>query len=296
MNRFFAALVALVALAASPSHAETVKIGHDGLTLNANRVMADGKSLADGVILMTHGTLAHGGMEIMAVLQETMASRGFSSLAITLSLGLDNRSGMYDCATPHRHRHTDALDEIGAWLLWLKGQGATNVALLGHSRGGNQTAWFVAERDDPVVSTVVLVAPSTWSPEYARKGYESRYKKPLAPVLEKAKGLVAAGKGAEILDKTDFVYCESAAVSADAFVSYYEPDERMDTPTLLPRIKKPVLVVAGSADTVVKGLEERVPPLQGETLRFEVIQGADHFFRDLYAEDVADLMEAFIGK
>ena len=65
---------------------------------------------------------------------------------------------MYDCATPHRHRHTDAMAEIGAWLDWLKAQGAEQVALLGHSRGGNQTARFAAATADPVVTNVIVTS------------------------------------------------------------------------------------------------------------------------------------------
>ena len=55
---------------------------------------------------------------------------------------------MYDCATPHTHRHADAVEEIGAWLGWLQSQGVAKVALLGHSRGGNQTARFAAAHAD----------------------------------------------------------------------------------------------------------------------------------------------------
>ena len=93
------------------------------------------------VLLMTHGTLAHNKMEIMATLQTLFAERGLSSLAISLSLGLDDRTGMYDCATPHRHRHADALGEIGAWLRWLKEQGAEPVSL---------GVWATDDEDDKI--------------------------------------------------------------------------------------------------------------------------------------------------
>ena len=123
--------------------ADEVKLQHDGMTLNASLVTSADSWPAGPVVLMTHGTLAHRGMEIMAGLQDMLSERGISSLAINLSLGLDDRSAaMYDCATPHSHRHTDAVAEIGAWLEWLKGQGVKKIALLGHSRGGNQTARF----------------------------------------------------------------------------------------------------------------------------------------------------------
>ena len=241
----------------SPAHAEEVKLEHKGLTLNANLEKADANWPAGPVVLMVHGTLAHNGMEIITTLQGLFADRGVSSLAINLSLGLDDRHGMYDCKTPHTHKHTDALDEIGAWLGWLKGEGAERVVLLGHSRGGNQVAWFAAERDDPLVSE---------------------------------------GREASFMEQVGFIYCEDAKATAEAFVSYHGSDSRMDTPALLPKINKPVLVFVGSADEVVVGLKEAMTPLaESGAVALEVIDGADHFFRDLYAEDVVDQSVEFIG-
>jgi pimeloyl-ACP methyl ester carboxylesterase len=292
-------LVTLLAMAGfvSPAMAEEIKLSFQGMTLNANLEKAGESWPAGPVVLMTHGTLAHRGMEIMAGLQSMFADRGISSLAINLSLGLDDRAaGMYDCATPHSHRHTDAVAEIGAWLEWLKTQGAEKVTLLGHSRGGNQTARFAAATADPVVTAVMLIAPQTWSADYAAADYEKRYGKPLAPVLAKARGLVDAGKGDTLMETVDFIYCEQTSATANAFVSYYAADADMDTPAVIPAIKAPVLVVAGTEDTAVKGLPEKMEPVaDGERVRLLVMDGADHFFRDLYSEDIADAVAEQLG-
>jgi pimeloyl-ACP methyl ester carboxylesterase len=203
---------------------------------------------------------------------------------------------MYECAVPHRHRHEDALDEIGAWLEWLKGKGVKKAVLLGHSRGGNQTAWYAAERDHALVTAVVLYAPATWDAAKEAQGYEKRYKKPLKPVLDKAEALVKAGKGATLLEHTDFLYCPDTKVSAGSFASYYRNDTRRDTPTLLPKIKKPVLVVVAGNDEAVTDLPQKVPPhVDGKRVQMKVVDGADHFFRDLYADDAVDATEAFLA-
>lgn len=275
--------------------AEEISLDHNGLEVSAN-LETVGENWAEGpVVLMTHGTLAHNRMEIMATLQELLLERGISSLAINLSLGLSNREGMYDCSVPHTHKHTDALDEIGLWLGWLKQQGVKSVALLGHSRGGNQTAWFAAERDESAISKVVLIAPQVWDEKKNGQGYQKSYGKALAPVLAKAEKLVAEGKGDTPLNPVDFIYCPESSATAEAFVSYYKADARMDTPTLLAQINKPLLVFAGSEDTVVKGLSEKMEGLDRENVRFELIDGADHFFLDLYAEELADMAAEFIS-
>lgn len=121
-------ILPLLALAGVHARADEVSLDHAGLKLNASWMPAGEDWQTGPVLLMTHGTLAHGGMEIMATLQELFADAGMSSLSITLGLGLSDRHGMYDCATLHTHRHTDALDEIGLWLQWLKEQGEAGRA------------------------------------------------------------------------------------------------------------------------------------------------------------------------
>lgn len=270
--------------------AEEVTIEHQGMTLNARLERA--QSWPRGpVILMIHGTFAHNQMEIMATIQELLTDAELSSLAINLSLSVDDRHGTLACETPHAHRDSDALDEIGLWLDWLKAQGAERVVLLGHSRGGNQTARFVAERDTPQIMAVVLIAPSTWDAAKVANGYQERFGVPLSMRLEEARELVAAGKPGAWLEQTGFLYCAGAKVRVDSFLDYYEPDERRDTPSVLPAIRKPTIVFAGSEDTVVEGLEARVAPIaDGEQVKLFVIDGADHFFRDLYAEEIVEII------
>ncbi|MBF0166676.1 MAG: alpha/beta fold hydrolase [Alphaproteobacteria bacterium] len=294
---FFAFALAL-GLCATPAWAEgkAVQIsGKGGLTLNAQLSLAPGKHIKDGVVLITHGTLAHNGMQIITSMQTHLAGHGVNTLALTLNLGLGDRKGMYDCMVPHRHLYTDALDDIGAWLAWLKSQGATKVALMGHSRGGAQTAWFAAERPDPVVTKVILLAPMTWNETSAREQYQARFGKSLDEPLARALALVKAGKGGEMMAQTDFLACPATSVSAAAFESYYRAEPRFHTPALLPRIRVPVLVVAASDDQLIKGLPEAVKPLaDGKKVRLVTIPDADHFFNNFAAEDAAEAVAGFL--
>ncbi len=285
----------LATLSRARADEQDVSIDHNGLKLGAHLVTAEDASLADGVVLFTHGSLAHNRMEIIETMQMALAERGHNSLAITLSLGLDDRSGMYDCEAPHNHKRTDAIDEIGLWLDWLKGQGAQDVFLMGHSSGGNQTAWFAAEHPDPIVNGVILIAPGTWNEEDSASSYEERYGVPLSDLLEKAKNMVDAGQGSSMMTDIGFLHCQGASVSAETFMSYYQPDPRMHTPNLIPKIESPVLVIVGSEDEVVTGLEEAVAPLvESGAAQMTVVDGADHFFLDFYAEDAADAVDEFI--
>lgn len=275
------------------AYANEVTLPYKGLTLNADFGLAPSKTPADGVILITHAGLAHRGMESVTYLQSLFKERGYSTLAINLSLGLNNRHGMYDCKVTHRHRYADAADEIGAWVDWLKKQGVKRVVLLGHSRGGAETALYAAERDNPLVKAVVLLAPDTRETNDAA-AYQQRYKKPLAPVLEKAQNLVQEGKGGTVLEHTDFLYCPDTSVSADTFVSYYGPDPRLDTAYLIPKIRKPTLVVLAGDDEIVVNDKKFAPLADGTRVQMKVIDGAGHFFRDLYADDAVDAINTFL--
>ena len=55
-------------------------------------------------------------------------------------------------------------------------------------------------------------------------------------------------------------------------------------------------MIGGSEDTVVPNIEADFETISTQgNLRIEIIEGADHFFRDLYADDAAmmivDLIE-----
>jgi len=264
----------------------------DGTTLNAEMSFADEASLRSGVVLIVHGTLAHNAMETIATLAGVLNERGYNTLAINLSLGVNDRHGMYDCATPHRHRHLDALDEIDAWMAWLQDHESGPVILLGHSRGGNQVARYAAERGHELLHNVVLMAPATWSAEKVARDYEKSHGAPLADMLKKAEAQIDAGHGGDFLEGAGLLYCPDSDVTADSFVSYYLPDPRFDTPQILHEITLPVLVIAGTEDTVVSDLAKKVGPLaDGKHLVFAEVEGADHFFLNLFADDVADLIE-----
>lgn len=280
---------ALLLLAAQPLYAQEVTTEYNNLTLNAEMQLAEGSSLADGVVLITHGTLAHNKMELIGTLQTLLSDSGLNSLAINLSLGINDRHGMYNCQVPHQHKHTDALNEIGAWTDWLKNQGAKNLILMGHSRGGNQTAWYAANNPTRVKAQVLL-APATWTEQGENSNYQQRYSQSLANVLAKA------GKADKNtwLEDTNFIYCANSQVKAESFLNYYQADERFNTPFILKTIQVPTLVISGSEDKTVSDLPIMMNQVSNSQVKHRIIEGADHYFRDLYADEVIDLLVEFL--
>ncbi|WP_300302866.1 alpha/beta fold hydrolase [Ferrovibrio sp.] len=289
-------LVALLSLTGLV-RAEPIRLVQEGRGLDGELKLAGGKALRDGVMVLVHGTLAHNRMEIMQALQETLAERGLSTVAVTLSLGVSDRKGMYDCAVPHRHGNAQAAAEIAAWIDWAGKAGAAKIGLLGHSRGGAQVAWYAAQAGEKLptaLQKIVLAAPATFDRAAAPAEYKVRFGGDFNAIAAKAEALVSAGKGAELLTGTDFLYCPKTSVAAATFLDYHSGDGRNDTPSQLARINRPVLLAIAGADEVVKDLPQKLQSAKrAEKIRTITIDGADHFFKDLYGEDLADAIAKF---
>ena len=107
--------------------------------------------------------------------------------------------------------------------------------------------------------------------------------------MSQAESLVRAGKERHFMRGVGLLYCRGADATAESFIAYYGRDLRTDTIALLPELDLPVLIVAGTKDSLVKSLIARTkPPADNRKVVLAVVEDADHFFLDLFAEDVAD--------
>lgn len=289
-------LALVLASGGAPLHAEEVSTEHDVLTVLGNLEIAPEKSLkTDEVVLIVHGTLGHHRMEIVTAMQELLRERGVSSLAITLSLGVERRVGMLDCAAEQDHRHEDGADEIHTWVKWLKAKGATNIVLAGHGRGAGQAAMYASQaRMDKAIGRLVLIAPLVQTAESADRQYFLRHKKILHDVYALAEEMSGKGEAQSFMEGVGFLDCPNAQVTAGAFLDYYAPNLKLFTPNLLPSVKVPVLVVGASGNLQEADLVEGMRKVSGRgNILFQEIQGADYYFRDAASDELADRIAEF---
>jgi pimeloyl-ACP methyl ester carboxylesterase len=286
---------ALLFIACVGAEAAEVMQDHGGLRLNGNLVSVGSGGVAERMVLITHSLIQHNAREPIPYLQELLAERGYSSLAINYSLGVDNRHGAFDCLAPHRYTLEDSLEEIGLWVDWLKRRGAKRLVLMGHSYGGNEIARYAANHDEDAIQGVVLIGPGTADHRmWSAAGYKIRYGKELKGVLEKAEMLVVSGTGDTLMEGVDFIFCPKASVSAASFASYYRVDPERLLPNLLRAVKKPTLFIAASEDNRLPDLNRLVRPyIDGMHTRLVVIEGAGHFFLDLHSDDAVDEVTTF---
>lgn len=275
-------------------HAEDVTLPYQGLTLNANLELAQDTDLQKGVVLIVHGVMGHNGMEVIKTAQQSLLENGQSSLAINISLGINNRRGFYDCNVPHRHSHEDAVNEIAVWVNWLRQRDVKKITLMAHSQGANQVMVYAAEKNTPEVTRLIFLAPFTIDDSKELLG--ARYGNDIDQVLSQAMAAVKAGKGDHIMENTDFQICPQSRVSAKSYISYYGEEGRFrNFPAYLPRIKVPTLITTGTHDERQPDIARHVRPyVDGRLIQLQVIQGADHFFRDFNIEEAMEKAVRFI--
>jgi pimeloyl-ACP methyl ester carboxylesterase len=277
MRKLFC-LALLLAAAGATARAEPVQIKPSLTRLNGNLELPAGKSASDGLIVMVHGTLSWHGQETIVALQKNLKARGVGSLAITLSLGVDDRQRTRRCDIVHDYALAGAKREVGLWLEWLKGQQAKYVDLLGFSRGGAQVAAFAPEFQN--VRKVVLLAPAFATSLEQAEIYKRSFGHDLAPEIEEARKNPLAKR------TVDFLTCRQAPVLNATFLDGYSELP----PRLAAKTGHPTLVIVAGKDEVVPDLAKRLP----SDVKPVVIEGADHFFHDLYGEDAADLIAKFL--
>ena len=137
--------------------------------------------------------------------------------------------------------------------------------------------------DAPVTARFDAAPKEIESWDARRAHYQRAFGEPLAAVLARAD---AAGDG---FLRAGLVNCAAAEVRGTSFQSYYGAGVSLDVLDYLAALPKPGLIVYGSEDPGFARFIEIQGPLQTlQHLDLQTLEGADHFFRDLYADDLVE--------
>lgn len=169
-------------------------------------------------------------------------------------------------------RFEDCRLDLAAGRGWLREQGATRIALVGHSLGALKVAY--AQVFDPGVEVVgVALCSPPWIPnpeEWASGALPTQ--------LARANALVTDGHPEHLLweERPDGARVFSAAT----FVDKYTPGAATGIRAYVDRIAVPTLLLAGEAEPpIVRHIQELADRLPPATLHQQiVIPGADHLY------------------
>lgn len=255
---------------------EVINASYQDLILNTDLENASSVQLPDEIVLVLHGTLGHKDMELIQALQDGFSDEDIASLAINLSFNLSDRNGFFPCENLHTHRHEDAVMELKFWTDWLKAKGVKKIWLAGHSRGGNQILQYYTEQGDEFVQGLISIAPMQFT-----------------PATDQQLALLKQSQSNPSLSVDRFLHCQETTVSSTSLQSYWM-NAQQHTPDLWQKSDKPLLLILGSEDRISQNLKPDLASLP-ETATTLEIDGADHFFRDLYVDDIIEAALEFMG-
>ena len=187
-----------------------------------------------GVVLM-HGKWGTTG-GLIQPLADTLRARNFLVATPLMPWG---RGRDYDAGYPQ------AIEEISAEIRKLREQGATKIVVAGHSFGANAALAYGASAGG--IDGIAAVAPGH-VPDLAS------FRRHIGPSVEKARGMIAAGKGDERTSFEDLNQGKTATISTTprVYMSYFDSEGLAAMPRSAASIKAatPLLWVIGTRDAL----------------------------------------------
>jgi len=199
----------------------------------------------DSVVLMVPGGTS--GAALYPAHDYSPIARGLSENGYAFLLS--NMRASYNNAYSE---YADAVKDVAAFVAYAKSKGYVRIAVLGISLGGPRMAQYMAERNDPAVKAVGFIAsiPSPYL-EFQIRSSDAD-KRRLEETLQRARDLVAQGKGQEpVAFENWFPGGVSFMGTAKFLISFFGAPSDPGTPSSIkygPKIRVPAFVIHGEKD------------------------------------------------
>jgi pimeloyl-ACP methyl ester carboxylesterase len=228
---------------------------------------------ATGAVLLFHGNTMNFYVGAPRFLPPALTALGFACLAF-------NRRG-HDILSTRDSRMAEgaafqsvsqAIEDNRLAARWLADRGHERPVVIGHSNGGMLAVRHVA--DHPKTSALVLLSAHCGGrkmvPLASKAGLLAGEELP--SITEKAKRLVAAGRGAELMLLPGWWYACTAASFVDLLT------EVPDTLELAPSIRCPTLYLRGDKEPRDLYPAEEFSRRAGGACKVEIVPDCDHFY------------------
>ncbi|HKU19011.1 MAG TPA: alpha/beta fold hydrolase [Candidatus Saccharimonadales bacterium] len=194
----------------------------------------------------------------------------------------------------------ESLHDIKGALDYLRSLGASKFILEGHSLGCSKIVNYIVAEQPHDVQKIILLAPTDM---IAWANADPLHKQQLA----KAKQLVAAGKGEELIGAQCWPL-DKTPLSAQAYLSKSDAGAPVDIygvrangKALLGTVAQPVLIVYGTDDIGVMHpfgsmdvFRERLDQIKHPNTELAIIQDASHGFSG-FEDELSRAVQAYIG-
>ena len=251
------------------------------------------KEQNDSVFLIVHGARSYKGMEIIQSLSSRLYEEGHNILIINLSYGINKREDKFlDCDIKHNHNEHKSVKEIVKWYEYLESRGYKKINFIGHSRGAYNIVQALSIIDNKNINSYLL-APTIDT----YLGTKEYYKNELNIPYEK---IINGNENYYINDRyglINFLFCENVSVSAKTFRSYLDFSNNkalypftFNIIDLLNVTESSTIIFSGTEDEILEDVYKKYNLIYNPNIRKVIIDGAGHFFRDLYLDEVIDVI------
>ncbi len=276
-------------LAVSDNHLINIK-SHNGLVLNAN---LKSNSQSDTIFILVHGTRGYKDMEIIKSLSQKIYDYGYSSLSINLSYDIDNRASEFlSCDRVHTHNEHTSINEIVSWYRYLENQDYKNIYFIGHSRGAFNVIQAMAIINNNNIKAYLL-APVIDTYLGTKNYYDQEHNLPYETLINNKDEFIISDRYPSI----NFLFCENARVSSSTFRSYLDLSKNQtlypftfSIVDLLKDTNSSVTIFSGTDDEILLDSYKKLNQINQSNISHILIDEADHFFRDIYLDDVIDII------
>jgi pimeloyl-ACP methyl ester carboxylesterase len=227
-------------------------------------------------VILLHGFLQTHHFPTIHRLVEALSGEGYTVLAPTLTLGVSHRSQSIACEAIHTHAVAGGVEEINAWVKWLKNRKVKRIILGGHSLGNIYNLAYLAKYPDGQVVKFIgisIIEGQLKAGEHARAGMVKKLRK-------------SVGMGDRRIVEDQFSFCQKFRSTPESLLSYMEwgPDKIL---TAVQKSPVPVTMIMGSRDDRLgKDWLDRLKKTRAKVI---VIDGANHFMDGQYEFDLVDL-------
>jgi pimeloyl-ACP methyl ester carboxylesterase len=249
-----------------------VSIQTETLPLDGAWYEPDGGADA-GAVLLFHGNTMNFYTGAPRFLPPALAAMGYACLAFNRRgrdiLGIRDSRAAEGAAF---QTYAQAIEDNRIAARWLAGRGFPAPVVIGHSNGGTLAVQHAA--DHPETAALVLLSAhcggKNMVPRASAAGLLAQ--EHLNVIREKARYLVASGRGAELMLLPGWWYVTSAASFVDAL------ENCPDTLELAPHISCPALYVRGDREPSDLYPAEAFAKRTGGPCKVEIVPDCDHFY------------------
>lgn len=262
-SRSAIALLCCICFPTFVSAAETVVVKlPTGVTASA--LFHPGRPSQPAVILL-HGFLQTYASQPLSSLAGNLASKGYTVLSPTISLGINRRNQSMACEAAHTHTMTEEVAEVDYWVNWLSKKGYKNTVLTGFSStGNNEILLYNARGSHPAIKQAILISPN---PTYRD---DAEWQRTLAAAN------VQRQSNSKKITKYSLGYCKhNFTATVSSYLSYVQYDGHK-IQELISQTPVPTEIIFGSADAILPpNWIAQIKPLKA---RVTIIDKANHFF------------------